>query len=306
MATPYITPAMLTSAPASLAWNIVPTLTATTAEQAGQLATACWTATSVVDTYVRQPLRAIVNTEEVQGPGQPRMSVSRDSGIATLITRRWPVRSVQAVQTSPARSFPPVWTLAAASQAVPRNPVIVSAGPAPETGPSGGNAIDVAPGVIDPGLGRGWWRVLYSYTSGWPHAGLTSPAEEGAEVLEVDDVTAWAGVTGFAYDGQFTEAVQVTAAVAGTPVQLPGVAGTVQAGPGTLTLSVPLSSAHDTGTVISAMPANVLRATALAATVEALETIDAIAVQSLSGQSASVGALAEESELLLDDFRRIA
>ena len=98
----------------------------------------------------------------------------------------------------------------------------------------------------------------------------------------------------------------MTAAAADTPVQLPGVAGTVQAGPGTLTLSGPLASNHDVGTVISALPPVVLRAAALAATVEALETIDAIAVQSMSGQSVSVGALAESCELLLDDFRRWA
>ena len=99
---------------------------------------------------------------------------------------------------------------------------------------------------------------------------------------------------------------QVTDAVATTPVQLPGAAGTVHAGAGTLTLPGPLASSHDVGTVISAMPAQVLRAAALAATVEALETIDAIAVQSMSGQSVSIGALAESMELLLDDFRRIA
>ena len=307
MATPYITSAMLLSRPAGISWNIIPTLTASTAEQTAQLAQACWTATSVVDTYCRQPLRAIVNTEEVQGPGQPRISVNRDTGIATLITRRWPVRSVEAVQTSPARSFPPVWTLAGADQAVPRHPVIISAGPAPETGPGGGNAIDVAPQVITWEQGRSGTRVLFTYTSGMgPHTSLTTGAVAGATELLVDDVTGWAGATGYAYDGEFTEPVQVTTAVATAPVQLPGVAGTVQAGAGTLTLPGPLASSHDVGTVISAMPAQVLRAAALAATVEALETIDAIAVQSMSGQSVSIGALAESMELLLDDFRRIA
>ena len=41
------------------------------------------------------------------------------------------------------------------------------------------------------------------------------------------------------------------------------------------------------------MPGDIIHATVLAATVEALEGIDAIAVQSLNGQSVSIGALAD-------------
>jgi hypothetical protein len=87
-------------------------------------------------------------------------------------------------------------------------------------------------------------------------------------------------------------------------VQLPGAAGTVQAGPGTLTLSAPLQFAHAAGTVVSALPEDVLRGVALHAAVQALELIDAIATQSQSGQMAgSTGALGTEVELILDDYR---
>ena len=307
MATPYVTPAMLTSAPAGIAWTVIPTLTANSAEQQAQLAQVCWKATSIVDTYCRQPLRATINTESGNGPGHPRVAVNRDTHTGTLITRRWPVTGVAAVQTSLARNFPPQWSLVPADQYKVRHPVIASAVSAPVTGPSGGNVIDVGPGYINWDYGRGGWDVLYSYGSGWPHAGLTVAATAGATSVTVDDVTGWAGVTGFAYDSTSTEAVQVTAAAATSPPVLQGTGGTVQAGPGTLTLSAPLGFAHAAGTVISALPANAIHAAVLAATVQALEGIDAIATQSLSGQLAGgTGALATEVEMILDDFRRIA
>lgn len=304
--TPYLTAAMLLARPAGISWVSVPSLTASTPDQIAQLEQECWTATSAVDRYARQPLRACVNTETLTGPGQPRVSVDRCTGKATLITRRWPVTAVAAVQVSESRAFPQSWTLVPAGQARVRNPPVMSAGPAPASGPSGGNAVDVAPGHITWDLGRGGWDVMVSYLSAWPHAGLTQPATAGDDSLHVDDVTGWAGVTGFAYDGAGTEAVAVTSATASAPVALPGVGGNVQAGPGTLTLSGPLQYGHAAGTVVSALPADALRAAALQATVQALEGIDAIATQSLSGQMAGgTGYLAQEIELILDEYRRV-
>jgi hypothetical protein len=298
---------MLGSHPAGLAWNTVPTLMANSAQQTAQLAQVCWQATSAVDRYCRQPLRATVNTETNTGPGRPRIASDRGTRRGTVITRRWPVTSVQAVQVSPASAFPEQWTLVPAGQWKVRHPVILSAAPSPATGPQGGNVIDVAPGFITWDYGRGGWDVMTSYTSCWPHAGLTGPAASGAQTLAVDDVTGWAGAVGFLYDGVSTELVEVTAAAASSPVQLPGVAGTVQAGPGTLTLSAPLGFQHGAGAVVSALPPDVIRATALQAAVMALETIDAIATQSLSGSFAGgTGVLAEEVEMILDDYRRIA
>ena len=264
---------------------MIPTLTASGAEQTAQLSQVCWQATSYVDTYCRQPLRATVNTEQDTGPGQPRVTVDRATEIGSVVTRRWPVTDVAAVQVSEARYFPPVWTVVPAGQYRVRHPVIVSAAGGPVTGPSGGNVIDVAPRYLTWDYGRGGQQVMTSYTSGWPHAGTTAAALVGDMTVAVDDVTGWAGVTGFVYDGRFTEPVTVTAVTAASPAPLPGSAGTVQAGPGTLTLSAPLACAHDAGTVISAMPGAIIHATVLAATVEALEGIDAIAVQSLNGQS---------------------
>ena len=306
MATSYITPVMLQSAPAGIAWTVIPTLTASGEQQTAQLQLACWNATSYADVYCRQPLRATINTETATGPGQTRMAVSRDTGIGSLVTRRWPVTDVAAIQVSQSRYFPPEWVLVEAGQYRVRHPVITSAAGGPPTGPSGGNVIDVAPRNLTWDYGRGGQIVMTSYTSGWPHAGTITAAAATDVTLSVDDVTGWAGVTGWIYDGRLTEPVTVTSVAATAPVQLDGVAGTVQAGPGTLTLAAPLVNGHYAGTVVSALPSAVIHATWLAAAVEALEGIDAIAVQSLNGQSVSLGALAEQAELLLDDFRRVA
>lgn len=313
MATSYVTPQMLLSAPASISWAVIPTLTASGPEQLAQLAAECWKATSAMDRYCHQPLRATAVTDPPEtGPGRGRVSIDRRTGIARLITRRWPVTQVLAVQVSPARSFPPAWTLVPAGQTLIGRPVIASAGPVPPTEPDGGNVIEVAPGNIGcgragRGIGRGLDRVMWSYGHGWPHASLTAPAAANASTVSVDDVTGWAVPQGFAggtvYDSTLTEGLEVLSVTAASPVQLPGVAGTVQAGPGTLTLSAPLQKAHAAGTVISAMPPDLIRAAALQAAVQALEGIDAIATQSQSGQMAgSTGALAAEVECILESY----
>lgn len=303
MATPYVTAAMLLNKPASISWNVAPTLTDNAADQIAQVQDACWKATSIVDAYCQQPLRASVSSEELTGPGQPWCTVGTGSGVTTLICTRRPIASVAAVQTSPATTWPPAWTLLPAGLYRPKRPVIMS-GAIPPTSFSGGNSIDLAPGYVTWSWGRDGWRVLPSYISGWPHAGTTAPASAAATTLAVDDVTGWAGATGWVYDGQFTELATVTSVTAATALQLPGNAGTVPAGPGTLTLASPLGFAHDEGTVISALPAAAIHASVLAATVQALEVIDAIATQSLSGQLAGgTSVLAEESEKLLDPFR---
>lgn len=308
MATPYVTPAMLLAQPAGLAWNMVPTLTADTASQQAQLAQECWKATSAVDRYLRQPARATLNVAEMaQGPGMPRVFVGRGGCRTYLVTRRWPVVSAAAVQYSQSGAYPDSWNLVPANSVKIRNPVQVPASGVPVTSPSGGNTIDVQPGYITWDYGRGGWDLMTSYVSGHgPHTSLTADAAQGADSLEVDDVTGWAGWSGFAYDSTQTEGIQVDSVAANTPVTLPGVGGSVQAGPGTLTLASPLAYGHAAGTVISGLPADIIQASALQAAVQALLAIDAIATQSLSGRmSGGTGALAEEVEMMLDDWRRV-
>jgi len=304
---PYINSATLLNQPAGLSWNVVPTLTADQSQQTAQLNYVCQQVTSLVDGYLNQPLRAVAVTETNPGPGHPRVAVNRHNGTGTLITRQWPVTSVNEVLLSPARDFPPNWTLVPADQYRIRTPVLTPAG-SPVTGPSGGNAIDVAPGYISERHGRGGWLVSLSTTSGYPHTQLTGDAQvatSGAQVLTVEDVTGWDGWTGWILDGPETEPVTVTAVAATTPVTLPG--GTaLQAGPGTLTLAAPLQNAHGTDVLLTAIPLAALQAAALSAAVMALETLTAIAVQSSSGQlPGGLGSLAFESEAILDPFKRV-
>lgn len=304
--TPYITAAMLMAMPSSIAWQVIPKLTALAAAQTAQLDQECQKATSAVDRFCLQPLRAAAATQTETGPGYPRVSVERSTGLGQLITRRRFVSEVLAVQVAPARTLPPVWSPVPSGRFMLRNPMLLSAVPSVGELPDGGTIIDVSPGYISWSSGRGGQRVMHSTISGWPHTSLTADAAEGAETVTVDDVTAWTGSAGFAYDSTATEIVEVTSVSAAVPAQLPGVAGTVQAGPGTLTLSAPLASAHAAGTVISALPPDVIRATALQAAVQALEGIDAIAAQSLSGQvTGASGELAASVEKILCYYRNV-
>jgi hypothetical protein len=309
LGTPYITPAMLTNAPTGVSWSIIPEPGASTQAQQAELTNICWRATSDVDTYCHQVLRATADTEYLNGPGQPRCNVDRATGLGVLQMRRWPVTDVLAIQTTLARSFPRVWSPVTAGQWDIRHPLIYSGDSASATAPDGGWTIDVAQGVIDWCYGRGGQRIQVCYINGWPHTSLTAPANQGDSTLHVDDVTGWAGASGFAYDGASTEQLAATAVAASTPLTLPNGAGTAQAGPGTITLSSPLAYAHEAGAVVSALPATAIEASILAAAVQALESgIDALTIQTVSGEhvtSGGSGDLVTEYELKLDWFRRI-
>jgi hypothetical protein len=302
---PYISSDVLLNQPAGISWQVVPTLTADSAEQTAQLDLVCQQVTSLVDGYLNQPLRAVCVTEEARWPGQPRVSVDRHSGIGQIVTRQWPVIAVNAVQTSPARSFPPAWQLIQAEQARIAVPVLKPVSGSPVTTASGGNRIDLAPGVLQQGFGREQQLVSWSTTSGYPHTQLSADVASAAQSVPVDDVTGWEGWTGVILDGPQTEWVSVMSATATAPVQLPGSGGTVDAGPGTLTLAAPLASGHKQGALLTAIPLAALQAAALKAAVIALETIAAIAVQSSSGQlPGGLGALAFEAEVALQPFAR--
>ena len=155
MVSPYVSAQSLAAAPAGLSWQVVPTLTASTQQQQAQLEDVVRIASSQVDAFCHQPLRATVNTETITGPGRGRLSVDPGTGIASVVTRRWPVAQVLAVQTSPARSFPPSWTPVRGGSVGHPLPGATSPFAAPQSTASGGNVIDLAPGVVAAGNGRG-------------------------------------------------------------------------------------------------------------------------------------------------------
>jgi hypothetical protein len=168
----------------------------------------------------------------------------------------------------------------------------------------------VAPGYIPPlSRGRNSTRLLVSYANGWPHTSLTAAANSGDTVLHVDDVTAFAGVSAFAYDGAETEIVSVLSVSATTPLSLPNGVGTAQTGPGTITLSSGLANPHPVGVCVSALPANVIWAAALAAAAQALEAgITSISIQNIQGSLDTGGKGVEgvqtSYEWLLEPFAR--
>jgi hypothetical protein len=265
----------------------------------------------MVDTYVNQVLRATVDNEYLTGPGAPRVGIQQGTGNGLLVMRRWPVTDVLAVQTSQNRASPRTWSTVPAGDYEVEHPLLNEfTDTASATGPDGGSSILVAPGHIVDWYGRNGLRVLVSYTNGWPHTSLTQAATVGDTVLHVDDVTGWTGASGFAYDGAQTETVAVSSVAATTPLALPNGVGTAQTGPGTITLSSPLAYAHAVGTVVSALPANVLWATVLAAATQALESgITSVSIQNISGSQTTgghgVSDLEDQYKELLDPYKRV-
>lgn len=322
MSTPYASVSMLVDAPTGVSWSIVPKPKATSAEVFAEVTNCLWRATSTVDTYARQVLRSTVGNEYLNGPGIPRCNVDKDTGNGVLQTKWWPVTEVLAIQVSPSRAFPRAWTPVRAGQWDIRHPLISPGDSASTTAPDGGWTIDVAPGWISwrgagaangarpGGGGRGGQRVQVAYINGWPHTSLTQPAEAGATEIDVDDVTGWRGASGFAYDGAATEQMAGESVAANSPLALPNDAGTAQAGPGTVTLSSPLNFSHQAGTVVSALPADVIYATILATAVQALTGgTDAITIQSISGEHSSpqptADGMTRQYQKLLNEYRRV-
>ena len=136
------------------------------------------------------------------------------------------------------------------------------------------------------------------------HCSLTSDVAIGATSLPVDDCTGWAvtgefgntGAAGTVYDSGQQETVHVTAA-------------SVTSGPGTLTLSSPLTFGHTSGTMITTLPQSVIWATILFASAQALTrgststTVHNIPGTGSSGEK-SAGELVAQAELLLHPLRR--
>lgn len=308
MATPYITPSMITNAPTGIAWNIIPFPKATTAQQLAEQTNICWRATGIVDNFCNQVLRATADTEYYNGPDY-RVTVQQ-TGNGRIVLQRWPVLQVLQVSISPNASFPRQWTTLPALNFDIEHPIIgVYGSSTPSAAGDGGQAVLIAPGFINWNLGRNGWRIAISYLNGWAHTSLTSSATAGVTTLNVDDVTAFTGASAFVYDGASSETITVSTVSAISPLTLPIGTATVPAGPGTLTLSSPLTNSHPVGTVVSALPQDVMWAAILAATTQALESgIDAITIQNIPG-STTVGGhgiteLTTQYEVILGPYRR--
>lgn len=309
-ATPYITPQMLTNAPTGISWTIIPFPKSSSQEQLEEQTNICWRATGIVDAYCNQVLRATVDTERLSGPDF-RVTVQQATGNARIILQRWPVTEILAVQTAANAVFPRQWTAVPSGYYDIEYPIVGLYGSsAPSAAGEGGQSIVVAPGYLDWGLGRRGYLASVSYVNGWPHTALTANASTNATTISVDDVTGFAGASAFVYDGASTETITVTSVTATTPLTLPNGGGTAQAGPGTLTLSTPLTAAHSRGVVVSSLPQDILWATVLAAATQALESgITAVSIQNIPGSQTVGGhgieALTTQYKEILTPYRRV-
>lgn len=311
-----MTPQLITNAPTGISWAIIPFPKATSAQQFAEQTNICWRATQIVDGYVNQVFRSTIDNEQRTGPGDFRINIEQYTGNVRWVLSRWPVTEILAVQTSSAAVFPRQWQQVPTGLWDISDPVIgvygsyVPGG----SGGAGGQSIEIAPGFASWALGRKGYRLACSYVNGWPHAGLMVDVSSGATVLTVDDVTGFTGASAFIYDGASTETIQVVSVTADNDVTLPNGGGTAPAGPGTLTLASPLSFNHEGSNpatvLVTAIPTDVLWATILAATTQALDAgITSVSIQNLPGSKTEGGHGIEQLKMhyqsLLDPYKRV-
>jgi len=281
--TPYITPEVLLSAPTGIDWTTIPDRRSGPRERAAEQANICLRATGLIEGITNQPLRATIDTEYFSGPHW-KVTVQVNTGVGRLLTSRWPILDIVSGQVSPAFAFPRTWQTIALDQMDIEFPPIGLFGAAQAADVSeGGQSILLAPGLVNWSLGRNGWRYVITFINGWPHTSLTSPANAGDMVLQVDDCTGWApstlatidyfpnGATGIIYDGFQQEVAQAASTSA-------------QYGPGAVTLVSPLAWSHDPGTLFTTLSRAVMNATIDMCSAIALERgATATEIQSMSG-----------------------
>jgi hypothetical protein len=309
--TPYVTPDMITNAPTGVSWAIIPFPKSDKQEQLAEQTNICWRATGIVNAYCNQVLRATIDTEQLSGPDF-RVTVEQATQNIRIILQRWPVTQILAAQVSPNSALPRQWSSVPQNAWDIENPIIgVYGSNSPSAAGEGGQSI-----YLGMGIGGGWaagrrgYRFSVSYVNGWPHTSSTVAVTAGSSTITVDDVTGFAGAAAFLYDGEFTETITVNSVSATTPLILPNGGGSAPAGPGTLTLSSPISYNHGAKVVISSLPQDILWATILAAAAQALEAgIISVTIQNVPGSTTMGGHGVEDMEImyerLLEPYRRV-
>lgn len=304
--TPYVSAEMLMAAPTGISWATVGgdgCSTPTQAERLAEVSNICARASAMADSYCNTTLRATLDSEVLTGPGDFRFQIQRN-GRARLLLSRWPVLSVVGGQWSPSASFPAEWTAIPASMYRPERPVIGTYGStAPNGSGDGGQAVVLAPGIVNWGWGRGAFDVETSYINGWPHCSLVEAPAVGATSIHVDDVTGWLGATGVMKSNGGQEAALVTAVT-------PDTVGAIT-GPGVLTLGNPLFYEHTRGTIFTTLSGAIEQAVIMLCVSQALiRGATATTVQALPGSRSSSGSrgpddLIMEAKGLLAPYNRV-
>jgi hypothetical protein len=310
---PYISPLTLQQAPTGIDFTTIPATNSISFDPASnnaELWNMCGRATSMVDQFCNQLLRATVDVEVTVGPqagGGSRTPYWGNAGSnARLIMSRWPVLAVNSVAVCPNNLWPRSWSTIPTGYAEPEVPpygIYNSVAPADDA--YGGQAVIVAPGYIDWSYGRNGYVIQVSYINGWPHTTLTQTATAGTTTLAVTDTTGWALTD---YVGTITGATGTIRDAGQQEVAHCSSASTVS-GPGTLTLSSPTSYQHEIGTVFTTLPAAVEQACILFCCAQALvRGATSTTIHSIGGHAASsnmdIVDLNTEAEVLLHPFKR--
>lgn len=318
---PYISPATLQAAPTGIDFSTIPALGSIQFDPAAnnaELWNMCARATSMADQYCSQLLRATTDVEVMRGPdyrvvvgpqagGQSSTPYWGNAGSnARMIMSRWPVLNVSQVKVSPNGVFPRQWQTLPTGFAEPELPPYgIYNSIAPTDDAYGGQAIIVAPGYVNWGLGRNGYVIQVTYQNGWPHSTLTASATAGSTTLAVSDTTGWAitnyegsftGATGILRDGGLQETATCTSA-------------STSVGPGTVYTSSPTTYPHEVGTVFTTLPASVEQACILFCCAQALvRGATSTSIHSVGGHAQGsamdISELTAEAELLLHPFRR--
>lgn len=300
--TPYVTPQVLLAAPTGVVWSTIgPGPRPSEIQQFNEQLNLCRRATSMIDGYCNQPLRATEDNETLFGPGDLRFQMS-PNGNARLLLSRSPVAYVVSGQVAMAASFPPQWTQVGASQFKAAVPLVgVYGSTVPGGSDNSGQAVYMAPGLVSWRAGRYGYEVQVNYVNGWPHGSIQAPAAEGDMTIQVDDCTGWCnpfgiGATATIYDSSMLETFTVASASA-------------MKGPGTLALRSPLAYPHAVGVMVSTMPQSIIQSAILYCVAQALTRgATATSIQATAGSMAGGGSgtdLAGEAELLIHPYRRV-
>jgi len=298
---PYITPEILTNAATGISWQTLPSRNATPAQQLAEQWNICRRASAMIDTEVNQRLRATASKETLLAPDY-RVTVM-PSGAAYILLARKPILEVTGGQwglTIPPVNYQPV--PASAFLINQPSPGVFGSTVPGDAGESG-QSVTLAPGFVTWRNGRRGTTLTVSYVSGYPHAVLTADSPAGSLTVQVDDVTGWApqtmngpGASGLVYD-------------AGNEESLHCLDTSAAFGPGTLVLETPTFFAHQTGTLISSLPPQLMQAAILFAMSQALmRGATATAVQSTNAATIhgdNPAAYATEAELLCKPYRRM-
>lgn len=230
-------------APFGIDWASIPVAGVSVAANTAALWDLCMVASNSIDLEANMPLRATVDVETLMGP-DARLAIMNSTGVAMCLMAHWPVLSAVGAQWTTTGGYPQTFNSIPTNMMSVGEPSVSFVGGTSIPGGAGDgmNEIMIAPGYVSWGAGRNGYTVQIGYINGWPHAGLDESASADATSIHVDDVTAFTGTRPMLWDAGNTELLNVTNAVADTPITVLG--NTVEAGPGTLTLATGLQYAH--------------------------------------------------------------